>query len=265
MREKMKIRSVVKVMNFYSLLRVDSSKKKAEKYFGYEQSVREFIDNILNNKNLILDKKMIKMNEKGKELNIYIANDLGFCGNFNSNINEVLKQDNDNDKIIIGKKIAKNKIYNNVLISMTKDEYFEDSEKINQLMFDSIKNKQYRSINLIYNHYYNVSRIERVKQKILPLDKQKNKNEKYQEDFAVEGNINRILLNIIALYLGYEIKVAVENSYASENIMRQMITRESLKKIDEIEEENQREERKEKNRKSLKKQLDNINKINLDT
>ena len=69
----MKIKSVVKVMNFYSLLRVDSSKRRAEEYFGYEQSVREFIDNILNNKNLILDKKMIKMNEKGKELNIYIA------------------------------------------------------------------------------------------------------------------------------------------------------------------------------------------------
>ena len=48
----MRIKSVVKVMNFYSLLRVDSSKRKAEKYFGYEQAVREFIDNILNNKNL---------------------------------------------------------------------------------------------------------------------------------------------------------------------------------------------------------------------
>lgn len=79
----------------------------------------------------------------------------------------------------------------------------------------------------------------------------------------LEGNINSILLNIIALYLGYEIKVAVENSYASENIMRQMITKESLKKIDEIEEEKQREERKEKQIKSLKKQLDNINKMNL--
>ena len=57
----MEIKSVVKVMNFYSLLRVDSSKKKAEEFFGYEQSVRDFIDNILNKKNLILDKKMIKM------------------------------------------------------------------------------------------------------------------------------------------------------------------------------------------------------------
>lgn len=261
----MRIKSVVKVMNFYSLLRVDSSKRNAEKYFGYEQAVREFIDNILNNKNLILDKKMIKMNDKGKELNIYIANDLGFCGSFNSNINEVLRQDKENDKIIIGKKIIKDNEYENVILSMSKDEYFEGNEDINRIMFESIKNKKYKSINLIYNHYYNVSRIERVKHKILPLDKTKNKKEEYQDDFAVEGNINSILLNIIALYLGYEIKVAVENSYASENIMRQMITKESLKKIDEIEEENVREERKERNIKSLKKQLDNINKMNLNT
>lgn len=259
----MRIKSVVKVMNFYSLLRVDSSKRKAEKDTGYEKAVRDFIDNILNNKNLILDKKMIKMNDKGKDLNIYIANDLGFCGSFNSNIHEVLKQDKENDKIIIGKKIMQENNYENVIVSMSKDEYFEQTLQVREIMFNSIKDKKYKSINLIYNHYYNVSRIERVKRQILPLEKTEDKTEKYNEDFAVEGNINSILLNIITLYLGYEIKVAVENSYASENIMRQMITKESLKKIDEIEEENQRTERKQKQMKSLKKQLDNINKMNL--
>ncbi|MFR2570360.1 MAG: F0F1 ATP synthase subunit gamma [Clostridia bacterium] len=259
----MKIKSVVKVMNFYSLLRVDSSKKKAEKYFGYEQAVKEFIDNILNNKNLILDKKMIKMNDKGKELNIYIANDLGFCGSFNSNINELLRKDKENDKIIIGKKIVQDKKYDNVIVSMSKDEYLEKALAINKIMFDSIRDKKYKSINLIYNHYYNVSRIERVKQQILPLEKTKKNKEEYQDDFAVEGNINSILLNIITLYLGYEVKVAVENSYASENIMRQMITKESLKKIDEMEAEKKLTNRKKRQMKSLKKQLDNINKMNL--
>ena len=65
------------------------------------------------------------------------------------------------------------------------------------------------------------------------------------------------------LYLGYEVKVAVENSYASENIMRQMITKESLKKIDEMEAEKKLTNRKKRQMKSLKKQLDNINKMNL--
>ena len=55
--------------------------------------------------------------------------------------------------------------------------------------------------------------------------------------------------------------MAVENSYASENVMRQSITSESLKKIEEIEETNIREERKEKNKKSFKKVIENFIKL----
>lgn len=256
----MKVKSVVKVMNFHSLLRVDSSKRKAENYFGYEQSVRDFIDNILNNRNLILDKKTIEMNDKGNDLNIYIANDLGFCGSFNSNINEVLKQDEENDKIIIGKKISKGKKFENVIFYMTKEDFNIGKDDIHSYLVESIQEKKYKSINLIYNHYYNVSKIERVKRQILPLEKNENKSS-YPEDFVVEGDLNSILINIVALYLSYEIKVAVENSYASENIMRQMVTKESLKKIDEIEEEIRIKRRKYNNMKNLKKQLDNINKM----
>lgn len=255
----MKIKNVVKVMNFHSLLRVDSSRRNAEKYFGYEQSVREFIDKILYNKNLILDKKMIKMNDSGKELNIYIANDLGFCGSFNSNINEVLRQSTEDDKIIIGKKIAKNKKYENIIFSMSKEEYFDKIKELNKFLTSSVENKVYKTVNLIYNHYYNVSKIERVKEQIFPFEKIE-KNEKYNEDFVIEGDINKILINVIALYLSYEIKVAVENSYASENLMRQMITKESLKKIDEIEEQQRIKNIKLRKMKNLKKQLDIVNK-----
>ena len=59
-----------------------------------------------------------------------------------------------------------------------------------------------------------------------------------------------------------EIKIATENSFASENIMRQTITKESLKKLDEIEEENLREERKETNNKNFKKVLENFTNLN---
>lgn len=261
----MRIKNIVKVMNFHSLLRVDSSKSKAEKYFSYEKAVRNFIDNILNNKKLILDKKMIKMNENGKELNIYIANDLGFCGNFNSNIRKVLTEDVESDKIIIGKKIKDDEGYENVKLAISKEEYYASVSKIEYLLFESIKNNQYKSFNIIYNHYYNVSKIERVKEQILPLKQieQTDATEKYNEDFVIEGDINNILINIATLYVSYEIKVAVENSYASENIMRQMITKESLKKIDEIEVETKIKVRKEKSKKNLKKQIDNINKMNL--
>lgn len=259
----MKVKSVVKVMNFHSLLRVDSSKKRAEKLFSYEKELTNFVDNIVNNRNLILDKKILKMNPSGKELNIYIANDLGFCGNFNSNVNSELKSNTNCDKIVIGKKILKTKT-ENIILSMTKEEYTKDNGKIENVLLEALKNKNYSKVNLIYNHYYNISKIELVRKQLLPLNNEilAKKDEKYKEDFAVEGNINDILMNIITLYLSYEIKIATENSYASENIQRQMLTKKSLKKIEEIEEENQKEEKKKKKIKNNSKLLDNIIKNN---
>ncbi len=44
----------------------------------------------------------------------------------------------------------------------------------------------------------------------------------------------------------YEIIIATDNSYASENIMRQNITKESMKKIDQIEEETKRRQYRER-------------------
>ena len=252
----MKIKSVVKVMNFHSLLRVDSAKKQAEKYFKYEEELNDFADNILNNRNLILDKKTLKTNKRGKPLNIYIANDLGFCGNFNSNVNEEIRKDKDSEKIIIGKKIMKEE--KNILLSITKEEYKEKEKEIEKILYKSISENRNKEINIIYNHYYNISKIELVRQKILPIENKKTEKKLYKEDFVIEGDINKILMNIIALYLTYEIRIAEENSYASENIMRQMITKESLKKLDEIEEENIRKERKEKKKANIKETIENF-------
>ena len=255
----MKIKSVVKVMNFHSLLKVDKAKKKAEKYFAYEKGLTDFVDNILNNRNLILDKKILKLDKNQKPLNIYIGNDLGFCGNFNSNVNHEALKDTKSNKIIIGKKILTGK--ENVLLALTKDDYLQNTKQIEDLIYEKIINSQISEINLIYNHYYNVSKIELVKRKILPIEEEVYKTKSHKEDFAIEGDINDILINVIVMYLAYEIRVATENSYASENVARQMLTKESLKKIDEIEEEDLMEYRKEKNAKSFKKVIENFIKL----
>ena len=239
----MKIKNVVKVMNFHSLLKVDKARRTAEKYFSYEQELTEFADNILNNRNLLLDKKILNLSKLKPPLNIYIGNDMGFCGNLNSSIKR-LEEDAKSKKIIIGKKVKSNDP--NIILQFNKD--------------DIIVNKKNSEINLIYNHYYNVGQIDLVKKKILPLDDLKT-TKTHKEDFTIEGDINEILTNVIVLYLSYEIKVAIENTYASENITRQMLTQESLKKLDEIEIEDTRRERKEIKQKSFKKVIDNFIKL----
>ena len=153
-------------MNFHSLLKVDKARKTAEKYFEYEEGLTDFADNIMNNRNLILDKKMLKLDKTRPPLNIYIGNDLGFCGNFNTNVNKAAREDTESEKIVIGKKILNGK--KNVLLALTKEEYLNNTDKIQFIIHEKVEKGEISEINLIYNHYYNITKIELVKKKILP-------------------------------------------------------------------------------------------------
>ena len=91
----MRVKNVVKVMNFNALLNVDKAIKKASKYKNVGEEVTSILSRIIYNKNIVLDKKSLKADPSKPKLNIYIANDYGFCGNFNSEINRSLREDKD--------------------------------------------------------------------------------------------------------------------------------------------------------------------------
>ena len=93
-------------MNFHSLLRIEASKREASHYQNVCYEITNIIRSILYNRNLVLDKKIITPNPDNPKLNIYIANDYGFCGNFNSQVAHQIRQDKDDYKIIIGKNIV---------------------------------------------------------------------------------------------------------------------------------------------------------------
>ena len=107
----MRIKNVVKVMNFHSLLRVDASKREAESYRNVGDEITKIIRTIVYNKNLVLDKKVIMPNPNNNKLNIYIANDYGFCGNFNSQIARQIRQDKDDYIILVLRLNLKNLLY----------------------------------------------------------------------------------------------------------------------------------------------------------
>lgn len=255
----MAIKNIVKVMNFHSLLRVDKARKKAALYFDTEYELFKIIKKILLNKNLILDKKAIVPKADAPILNVYIGNDLGICGDFNFSINKEVRKDR-NDMILIGKKIHSFGSLN-VLLNISKEEFFTNFKLIENIIYDSIINRKYREINVIYNHYYNVDRLEFKKKKLFPLDyEDDDDNDSYDEDFAMETEVTPMLNNLISLYICYEIKMCEINSYAAENVVRQQISKESLKKIEELEEEKIRVERKERKQKEFQKIIENYRK-----
>lgn len=238
-----KIKNVVKVMNFHALLRVDSAKKQADKYFKISDEITAMIDIILNNRNFILDKKIMVPDESKPSLTIYFGSDYGFCSNYNALVSEHIRKDVDEHKIILGKKMPKNAPH--TVLQNSKESFEQDTKTLYSFLKKEIMNMTYSRIQVVYNKYYSVSDIRLEKKCIYPVEFKENKDiATYNEDFMYEGNINDILKELISTYLEYQIKVCHVNTTAAENIMRQNTTNESLKRIDEHDEIVLREERK---------------------
>lgn len=245
-------------MNFHSLLRVDLARKKAEKYFNSELELTKMISSIIYNKNLLLDKKILKPNSKGAVLDIFIGNDYGFCGNFNSKINSDIRKHKKSFKIIVGKKMFNSK--DNILLKISKEEFLSNFIKIEEIILNGIKNMTYKEINIIYNHYYSINNYDFVRKTLFPVEFKNDKDIIYNEDYIIETDINDMLFNLINIYICYKIRIAETNSWAAENLMRQQITSISLKRIEDMDAESYRKKLKQKKSRDFKKIIENYGK-----
>ena len=252
------VKNIFKVMNFHSLIRVDKAKKKAAKFNEVEHELIRTLAALVYNINLRLDKKMLKENPNGVDLNIYVGNDMGFCGNFNHQIQNAINADKDAYKIVIGKKMSHIKD-DKILLTINKEDFATEYVKVNQIIAEYIKDKKAKSINVVFIKYTSVSDIQFERRQLFPVDLDETVLDGVDTtvDYVVETDIDEFISSVMVLCICYQIKIFEANSWASENVMRERVTRESLKKIEEIETEKEKEERKEKKQKAFKKQISN--------
>lgn len=251
----MNIKTIVKVMNFHALLRVDRAHREADQYAMLEKEVIHMMDLIQNNRNFILDKWILDAPKDAPRLHIYIGSDLGFCGAANAAVNSMLDQEKEENMVItIGRKLHKREL---VDLSLRREEFESRYGEIEAILEDGVRHRRYSGVDLCYDHYYNMSHIESVVRTIFPVKLDRNEGESYAEDFAVEGDdVNRMMEDLVITYLNYEVKIAAVNAFASENILRQRMTNDSLKKIDEMEQAAVWQARKEQNQKASRKVID---------
>ena len=244
-------------MNFHSLLRVDKSKKQAESYRNVGEEITKIIRTIVYNKNLVLDKKVITPDPNMQKLNIYIANDYGFCGNFNSQVSRQIRKDKDDYKIIIGSKI----VYNDdkTILKIDKDNFYKEFNKIEDTIDSAIRNATYSEINLYYNHYNSNTSFEFRKLTLFPVEFDGEYDTK--NDFVIETDITSMLHSLLTFYILYELRMCECISRAAENIIRSQITSEALETIEEMEIEKVNEIRREKKSKLVKKTVENFKKM----
>ena len=244
----MKIKNVVKVMNFQALLRMDKALKEADKYRDVGKEITDILSRIMYNKNLILDKKTLEPDKNKPKLNIYIANDYGFCGNFNSSISRQVRKDKESYKIIIGKKI--NYSDDLVVLKIDKEDFFKRFLEIERIIDDALLKQSVSEINVYYNHFYSLTSFEFVKIQLFPVE---FKGEYYEgEDFVMETDVKEVLGSLMTFYICYELKMCESISYAAENVLRSQITSSALDKIKEM---------KKRKEKSVLKSVENFKKI----
>ncbi len=252
----MNVKAVVKVMNFHALLRVEASGRKALMYETMEEELSSMMRIIQSNRNLQLDKRIKLPDPKLPVLRIYLGSDLGFCGSVNTSVSSVLQKDEGSEKIVIGRKLRHPQ---EVSLFLTREEYEKDFDRIHDYLHRAVHERCWSAVELVYNHYYNVSSVKQETRRIYPLDIQPDEDIANQwDDFEIEGDASKLLEDMTVSCLVYELKIAAASAYAAENIMRQNATTESLKKLDEMEVEAAREERKQKSRLSFKKTIDSF-------
>lgn len=251
------IKNVVKVMNFHSLLRVDKARKKAEKYLSVGEEITKILTEILYNKNLVLDKQILMPDKTKPILDIYIANDYGYCGDFNSSVRRAIMKNIDNYKIIIGSKIVYKD--NKTVLKLEKDLFNQEFTQIRHYIEKSLLDMSYREINIYYNHYYTSTTFEFKKVNVFPLE---FKGEYYSGvDYTAETNLQNMLKSLVAFYICYQLKMCECISEAAENLNRNQITSMALDKIEEKEEEKRNKYLRKRNEEACFKNVENYKKI----
>ena len=251
------IKNVVKVMNFHSLLRVDKARKKAEHYLSVGNEITAILSEILYNKNIVLDKNALIPDPNNPILDIYIANDYGYCGDFNSSVRREILKNFSNDKIIIGKKI----VYKDAstVMKIEKDSFEKKFIEIQHYIEKSLLDMSYSEINIYYNHYYSSTTFQFKKIKVFPIEF----NGEYYEgtDFVAETDLQKMLKSLVSFYICYQLKMCECISEAAENLKRNQITRSALDRIEEQEAEQRNAMLRKKNEEACFKNVENYKKV----
>ena len=251
------IKNVVKVMNFHSLLRVDKARKRAENYLKVGNEITTILSEILYNKNLVLDKNGLVPDKNMPVLDIYIANDYGYCGDFNSAVRRAILKNPNSHKIIIGKKIVYKD--NLTVLKIEKDDFEKRFIEIQHYIEKSLIDMSYSEINIYYNLYYTSTTFGFKKVKVFPVEF----TGQYYEgnDFVAETDLQKMLKSLVSFYICYQLKMCECISEAAENLNRNQITRSALDKIEEHEIDQRNAMLRKRNEKACFENVENFKKV----
>ena len=225
---------ITKAMKMVAAAKLRKAQENAEKGRPYSEKMNNII---LNLSNSITDKENAPKllagtgNEK-IHLCIMLTADRGLCGGFNTNIcrkaknyfEKIIKQGKTLKIFTVGskghdqlKRVYGSYIVENVNFKGYKRITFEEAENIGKIIIKLYEESQFDVCKIFYNKFKNVmTQIPQEKQ-IVPIEKQKNENEKTSDNFyEFEPEEDEILSNLLPKNISTQIFTAFLENAASE-------------------------------------------------
>ena len=161
------------------------------------------------------------------KLIVCITSNRGLCGAFNSNVikkcTEIANSSNQNISFFcIGKKgcdiLSKN---HNVIQSHNEifdDLTFENISAIADILMSKFLNKEFDSVQIVYNKFKNAATQIVTQEQYLPIENKDSENEqKESSDYIFEPSQTEIIYELIPKSLKTQLYKSIRDSYASEH------------------------------------------------
>ena len=221
---------ITKAMKMVAAAKLKRAQDSAEKGRPYSQKMNNIILNLSNG---ISDKSNAPklLSGTGNEqihLCVIMTSDRGLCGGFNANIIKKaksyflkLKQEGKELKIItVGskgndqlKRVYGDKIIENISFKNSKNANYFDAEKVGKTIIDRFEKHEFDICTIFYNQFKNVITQIPQAQQIIPLNTEKNNEDKSEESYEFEPDEDEILSNLLPKNISTQIfKAMLENS-----------------------------------------------------
>lgn len=213
--------NIKKALNISVLENIKTSNNDSKKYENNLNEILDVIKELLFNKNLYVNTNAFKPEITKPKLNIYIAYDNSLLGPFNDVINNMIKEDVDSYKIIIGSNIESENT--NSILKIKKEEFSKRINEIAKIIETGIKKLSYSEINLNYIHYTAYNKFTSKKIKLFPFAFNTESTEGCT--YSIKGNLEDIIKGLMTFYIVEEIKYAEHNSSTSGNLLKVEVER----------------------------------------
>ncbi len=221
---------ITKAMKMVAAAKLKRAQDSAEKGRPYSQKMNNIILNLSNG---VSDKSNAPklLSGTGNEqihLCVIMTSDRGLCGGFNANIIKKaksyflkLKQEGKELKIItVGskgndqlKRVYGDKIIENISFKNSKNANYFDAEKVGKTIIDRFEKHEFDICTIFYNQFKNVITQIPQAQQIIPLNTEKNNEDKSEESYEFEPDEDEILSNLLPKNISTQIfKAMLENS-----------------------------------------------------